>query len=115
LESLRQTESLLEEVLSTSRDLAMELSPPVLHDAGLSTAFEWLARRMEKNHHLAVRVRLEGWREPDNEQVRTVIFECVRELLFNVVKHSGAKSAAWTSSANPTARSGCSASASASA
>ncbi|MGA2232814.1 MAG: response regulator [Tepidisphaeraceae bacterium] len=96
LESLRQTESLLEEVLATSRDMAMELSPPVLHDAGLAAAFEWLARRMEKNHHLVVRVRLEKWREPDNEQVRTVVFECVRELLFNVVKHSGAKLADLT-------------------
>jgi CheY-like chemotaxis protein len=95
IESLRQTETLLEEAIAASRSLATELSPPVLHDAGLGTAFEWLARRMKQNHHLNVRLNLDGWREPEphSGQLRVIVFECVRELLFNVVKHAKVESA----------------------
>jgi signal transduction histidine kinase/ActR/RegA family two-component response regulator len=99
IEPLRQTESLLDEALVSSRNLATELSPPVLYDVGLGAAIEWLGRHMEKNHNLAVKVDLERFGEPDNEQIRTIIFECARELLFNVAKHSGVKNAelnAWS-------------------
>ena len=89
-ETILQAEALLSETIDASRSLATELSPPVLHDAGLEPALEWLARRMERDHELLVDVRVEPGCEPDNEQVRTILFECAKELLFNVHKHSGA-------------------------
>jgi signal transduction histidine kinase/ActR/RegA family two-component response regulator len=91
--SLRQTENLLEEALSASRTLAAELSPPILREGGLAPALEYLARWMEQQHGLAVDLRLADLRDPDNEQVRTIVFECARELLLNVARHSGVKSA----------------------
>ena len=87
--SLREIEGLLEETINASRSLATELSPPVLHDAGLAAALEWLARHMQRDHNLTVHVEVDERCEPDNEQVRTIMFECARELLFNVVKHAG--------------------------
>ncbi|HUB26723.1 MAG TPA: response regulator [Tepidisphaeraceae bacterium] len=99
IESLRQTDKLLEEALCASRTLATELSPPVLHDAGLAAALIWLARRIEQTHHLIVKLNLDSSPEPDNEQVRTILYECVRELLFNVVKHSGVKEAELSAAA----------------
>ena len=88
LETVKQVENLLEETINASRSLATELSPPVLHDAGLGPALDWLARRMEKEHNLVVAVQFDQNCEPDNEQVRTIVFECARELLFNVHKHA---------------------------
>jgi PAS domain S-box-containing protein len=90
IESLRQTETLLEEAINASRSLATELSPPVLHDAGLAAAFEWLVRRVKQSHGLEVRLDLTAWREPapDSGQLRMIVFECVRELLCNVAKHA---------------------------
>ncbi len=96
VQALRQIESLLEEAISASRSLATELSPPVLHDAGLIAALQWLVRRMEVDHQLQVELQLEGDCEPDNEQVRTIIFECVREILFNVRKHAEVEKARLT-------------------
>jgi PAS domain S-box-containing protein len=93
IETVKQVESLLEETINASRSLATELSPPVLHDAGLEAAFDWLGRRMEKDHNLHVTVKYDASCEPDNEQVQTILFECTRELLFNVVKHSGCEHA----------------------
>lgn len=96
IETVRQVESLLEETINASRNLATELSPPVLHDAGLGPALEWLARRMERDHNLAVTLSVGENTEPDNEQVRVIVFECARELLFNVVKHAKATEATLT-------------------
>jgi len=101
IESLRQTEALLEEAMNASRLLATELSPPVLQDAGLPAALEWLARRMEESHNLSVKLNVKDCQNPDNEQVRTIVFECVRELLFNVVKHGGVKTVELTATSLP--------------
>lgn len=89
LETINQAEALLAETIDASRNLATELSPPVLHDGGLQQALEWLARKMERDHELHVALHIDPDCEPDNEQVRVILFECARELLFNVVKHAG--------------------------
>jgi CheY-like chemotaxis protein len=85
---IRSADGLLGESLEASRSLTVELSPPILHDAGLRPALEWLARWMGERHGLAVEVVKDGWAEPDSEDVRVLIFQAVRELLFNVVKHA---------------------------
>lgn len=96
LETIKQAESLLAETIDASRNLATELSPPVLHDGGLQAALEWLARKMERDHELHVDLTIDPDCEPDNEQMRTILFECARELLFNVVKHAGTSHAELT-------------------
>lgn len=96
VETMRQVESLLEETIDASRNLATELSPPVLHDAGLGPALEWLVRRMERDQKLMVALTVGENTEPDNEQVRMIVFECARELLLNVMKHAKAKEAKLT-------------------
>jgi signal transduction histidine kinase/ActR/RegA family two-component response regulator len=88
IESMRQLESLLEEAIAASRSLATELSPPVLSDGGLLSALEWLSRKMEKDYDLIVQLKTDPNAEPESDQVRTMVFECVRELLFNIVKHA---------------------------
>jgi CheY-like chemotaxis protein len=93
VDSLKQAERLLEEALTASRSLATELCPPVLHDGGLASALPWLARYMEQTHELCVNVEMSNYQEPDNEHVRVILFECIRELLLNVVEHAGVKSA----------------------
>ena len=73
-----------------------ELSPPVLHDLGLAAGLEWLGQQMAR-HGLMVEVM----NEPDaarlasraTEDLRIMLFQSARELLINVVKHSGVKTA----------------------
>jgi len=82
-------EDILNEALEASRSLVVELSPPVLAEAGLLEALKWLAARMQKQHALSVRLHTQMAVEPVAEDVRLLIFECVRELLLNTVKHAG--------------------------
>jgi CheY-like chemotaxis protein/anti-sigma regulatory factor (Ser/Thr protein kinase) len=68
----------------------------MLHDAGLIPALEWLSQKMEADYGLRVRVLAHPAAAPESEQLRTLLFECARELLFNVVKHAGVKEAKLT-------------------
>jgi two-component system CheB/CheR fusion protein len=92
-ESLRTSASLadalLDQSITASRTLTVELSPPVLHDAGLPAALAWLGRRMLKQHGLRVQLDLCEDAEPAEPLMKMFLFEAIRELLFNVVKHSG--------------------------
>jgi PAS domain S-box-containing protein len=88
LETLLQADDLLKDAISASRSLAVELSPPILYEGGLSPALEWLARWMHEKHGLTVDLQIDPAAEPVAEELRIVLFRAVRELLFNVVKHA---------------------------
>lgn len=87
--ALEQSDDLLEQALQASRELTVDLSPPVLYEAGLVSALEWLARQMQDKHGLEVSLTAERDVEPVSEEVRIFLFHSVRELLFNAVKHAG--------------------------
>jgi len=86
--AIQQVDELLGQCIDESRSLTMEISPPVLYDAGLVAGLEWLARRMEQSYGLTVAVDADPQAEPEAEDVRILLFQSVRELLFNVVKHA---------------------------
>jgi PAS domain S-box-containing protein len=90
---LRQINELLEESLTQSRSLTVELSPPVLYDRGLAGGLEWLARQFEEKHDLRVGFEFDPQAEPADEGTRVFLFQAIRELLLNIVKHAQAPSA----------------------
>jgi signal transduction histidine kinase len=92
-EALDRIDSLLGECIAESRSLTVQLSPPVLYEAGLTAAIEWLARHMHETCGLTVTVETDPRAEPENEEVRLLLFEAARELLFNVAKHARTRSA----------------------
>jgi signal transduction histidine kinase/CheY-like chemotaxis protein len=87
-QAAEEVENLLDESIGASRSLTAQLSPPVLHDAGLSTSLEWLARWMADRHGLIVDLQVEGHLPRLAVDLNTLLFESTRELLFNAVKHA---------------------------
>lgn len=85
--------ALVTEAIETSRSLSAELSPPVLFQQGLAEALKWLARWMGQTHKLDVQLRVEKKFPTIQEEIRVLLFQSVRELLFNVVKHAHTPSA----------------------
>lgn len=83
-------QELVAESIKASRTLTVELSPPVLYDAGLGAAMQWLARHFQERHGMAVTARTCCDQPPLSTDVQAFCFQAVRELLLNVVKHSGA-------------------------
>lgn len=84
-----QLSATLAEAIKASRSLTAELSPPVLHEKGLVAGLEWLAQRMRDRHGLEVHIEADRAMFPLSEHARVLLFEAVRELLLNVVKHAG--------------------------
>lgn len=100
-ESLIQIDELLQESVESSRNLTVELSPPVLADHGLAKALEWLAGWMHDKYGLSVAVNIQTTLQPQDEDCRAALFHAARELLFNVVKHSGAHQAQLEMATDP--------------
>jgi PAS domain S-box-containing protein len=86
-------DSILREALDASRSLTVELSPPVLHQLGLIGGLNWLVSRMQEKNQFKVNLSSDTKAEPAKEETRYLLYECVRELLFNALKHSGIKEA----------------------
>jgi PAS domain S-box-containing protein len=87
---ITEIDGLLFDSLNVSRSLTIQLSPAILHDLGLAPALKWLGKETSAKHALEVEVEADTEAEPDDEDLRVLLFEAVRELLFNVVKHAGA-------------------------
>jgi PAS domain S-box-containing protein len=83
----------IDEALVNSRSLAVELSPPILNE-GLARAVDWLcATWARENYGLIVERDIDKSVDVPHEDMRILLFLAVKELLFNVVKHSGVQSA----------------------
>jgi two-component system CheB/CheR fusion protein len=72
---------LLGKAIASTRNLSLELSPPVLAGEGLDQALQWLTFHMSDLHQLDVRFEARA-EDPDvDEAMRVLLFQVVRELL----------------------------------
>lgn len=85
---LNEADDVLTQSLNYTRVLVAQLSPQVLYQFGLPAALKWLAGQM-KTHGLTVSVHCEINHLPLAEDTAAMLYQSVRELLFNVVKHAG--------------------------
>ncbi|MFO7612897.1 MAG: PAS domain S-box protein [Clostridia bacterium] len=83
---------LINQSIQTSRSLTAELYPPVLQQ-GLSAVLKWTVRWMSENHGLTIDLQIDPDIEPKQEDITAFLYQSTRELLLNVIKHSGVKSA----------------------
>jgi len=88
---LAEVRNQIENTIQCTRSLTFDLSPPVLYDLGLNAAVEWLAEDMGKRHNLDITFSDDGKTGNLAEDIRVTLFQATRELLTNVVKHSGAR------------------------
>ena len=91
LKILEELRDLIGQTIQYTRSLTVELSPPILAEIGFTAAVETLAEGFRKSHGLTVTLTDDGLPDEINAEVRNLIFRSVRELLMNVVKHSGAR------------------------
>jgi PAS domain S-box-containing protein len=88
VDELRQIEDLIGRSIEESRSLTSQLSPPVLYDAGLLAGLNWLARQLDERHGHKVTIHADPNAEPDEVGQRVFLYQAVRELLRNAVRHS---------------------------
>jgi signal transduction histidine kinase len=86
----RDLRQLINDTIEACRSLAIELYPPVLKEAGLWAALEWLGRWMEQKYGLAL-VFKRRWYFGGGNDTDIFLFEAARECLLNAVKHAETK------------------------
>jgi len=82
----RLTES-IEEAFRITRDLSARFAPPIANQP-LPDTLQWLARKIEEDHDLSVSLQIKGAASMSDETVKRLLYDTVRELLFNVLEHA---------------------------
>ena len=78
-------------VIKETRSLMVEISPPVLHDLGLEAAIDWMAERMSSEHGISIETMNTGDFSDLEHDLKVMLYQMTRELLVNIVKHSGGR------------------------
>jgi signal transduction histidine kinase len=91
----------IREVQSITQRVIADLSPPGLYDLGLEPALKWLSVYMRGKDNLEVDLKVAPDAAAYDLELRVLVFKLIRELLRNVVKHSGVRSTSVTVSQTP--------------
>lgn len=81
---------LLREALGELRSLQFELSPPLLYQEGLAPALEWLATYATQRFGVALSFTAPRSPPSLDQNLAIVLFQCARELVYNLAKHAHA-------------------------
>lgn len=82
--------SALDLTLKELRTLMVQLSPLPLYELGLGPAVEWLAETLLGKQGIQFRVDSAENYGGLNEETRVFLFQAIRELMINIVKHAQA-------------------------
>jgi PAS domain S-box-containing protein len=80
--------TLINDAIRMARTLNADLSPPLMRESCFREALTWLVRGFAKNHGLIVETHFYCDIVIEREDLRIVVFESLREILFNIVKHA---------------------------
>jgi PAS domain S-box-containing protein len=89
--NIEETIRLIEVTIKEVRTLVFELSSPLLYEVGLKAAVEQLVEQIQDRHGIPICLEDDGQPKPLSIDGSVVLFQGVRELLLNVVKHASAR------------------------
>jgi len=90
-DSFGQVEEQVGQAINQARDLTLELAPSVLYTLGLEAAIEDLADQFSGSDGFTCEVHADEEPKPVSDEVKSLLYRAVRELLVNVSKHAQAK------------------------
>lgn len=94
----------LNDAIKLVRQLTVDLSPPLLQGEGLVDALAWLATNLQKVYGFTAVIDASHSFADLDDDMRVLLFQIIRELLFNVIKHADTDYATVTLRADATAR-----------
>jgi PAS domain S-box-containing protein len=93
---LTEISGLLAQTIKNTRSLTFELSPPVLYELGFEAAVNWLVRQTMNQYGFSAKFSDDKKSKPLENDVRVILFQAVKEVLFNIAKHAKAQNVAVT-------------------
>ena len=89
-EPIDEIRALIEKTIQYAKSLTFELSPPILYELGFEATIEWLSEQMQKLHYILFSCENDDTPKPLTREMSILLFQVVRELYMNIVKHSQA-------------------------
>lgn len=84
--------TMLDQVLKDTHTLTFDLCPPIIHELSLGEALEWLVERLQNQHGVIISTAIDPRTFGLSSELHTLLFQAVRELLVNSIKHADARS-----------------------
>jgi|GEM_PF-1013404 len=92
-QTLQEVKAFLVQSIAETRALMSDVGNPLLFDMGLKAACESLADRLMKKYPVRILCDIRDAFKNLDSDMKTILYQMVRELLTNVVKHSQARNA----------------------
>jgi len=92
-ELLIESASMLDQVINEIRTISYLLHPPLLDEAGLSSALQWYVDGLVQRNHMAIDLQISPNLQRLSQEIEIAIFRIVQECLTNVHRHSGSNRA----------------------
>jgi len=91
LSKMQDISSGLLQAIHATRSAIFNLSPPQLNEIGIYAATaDWMEEQIESKYGILTRITGDERVFPLDENIRLLVFRCIRELFMNVVKHAKA-------------------------
>jgi len=91
IRSIEETIDLIDVTIREARTLIFNLSSPLLYEVGLKAALEQLVEQFQDEHGILISLEDDELPKPIGIDGSVVLFQAVRELMLNVVKHARAR------------------------
>jgi PAS domain S-box-containing protein len=91
-EVIHDIRTLIEKSIQYSKSLTFELSPPILYELGFASAVEWFGEQIQKHHNICFEFHDDAEPKPLKKDFSVLLFQVVREIFMNIIKHAHAKS-----------------------
>jgi PAS domain S-box-containing protein len=91
--ALDEAQQLLVQAIRETRSLMTDISNPVLYDMGLQVAVQSLTEEVKTRNGISFSSSFIGSLKALDQDMEVMIFQLVKELVQNIVKHSGAGTA----------------------
>ncbi len=89
--SLTEVRELVDRSILNAQTLTFDLCPPILYELSFEAAVEWLTENVRDQHGIAISFHDDRQPKKLSQDIRILLFQAVRELLMNVVKHAEAR------------------------
>ena len=91
--ALDEAQQLLVQAIRETRSLMTDISNPVLYDMGLQVAVQSLTEEVKARNGISFSSSFSGSLKALDQDMEVMIFQVLKELVQNIVKHSGARKA----------------------
>ncbi len=88
---LTDIDNLADLAISTAKDIAVNITPSILNDFGLPAAVSEFCKYVKRTQKIDIEFSSENYTETEHSLTETVLYQAIKELINNALKHSEAK------------------------